>query len=75
MTYIWNIYEPLEPGLLGPDPYDVFVYALRRDEEPRKNDLLYVEGRRCRVAAVTEDFGRNEYLAGEDERYYKVCIV
>lgn len=74
MQHIWNIYESGDPDCPGPDPFDVFLYAIRKDEEPRYADLLYVEGQRCRVIAVAEDRGRNEVAASEEERYWKICV-
>ena len=46
MIYIWNIYEPLdEKDYDENDPFDVFIYALRKEEAPQKNAVLYVEGK------------------------------
>lgn len=75
MIHVWNIYETGDPDCLSPDPFDIFLYALRREEEPHYNDCLYVEGRRCKVIAVKEDFQRNAVLSTEGERYWKVCIT
>lgn len=74
MIHIWNIYETGDPDCPGPDPYDVFVYAVRKDEEPRLNDTLYVEGCQRRVIALTADVMKNEMLANPGEKYWKVCV-
>jgi len=75
MTHIWNIYEPFDPEYLGNDPYDIFVYTLRRDEPPHMGDPIYIEGRHCRIVATAPDHSRTELLASDDERYYKVCAM
>ena len=46
MTHVWNIYEPCDPQDLGDDPFDIFVYTLRREEAPLLNAPIYLEGRR-----------------------------
>lgn len=74
MIHIWNIYETGDPDCPGPDSYDVFVYAVRRDEEPRLNDTLYVEGSQCRVIALMADVIKNEMVANSGEKYWKVCV-
>ena len=73
--HIWNIYETGDPDCPGPDPYDVFIYAVRHEEEPRINDTLYVEGRQCRVIALTPDVMKNEMLAISGEKYWKVAVL
>lgn len=75
MIHVWNIYETGDPDCSGPDPFDIFLYAIRREDEPHYNDCLYVERRRCKVIAVKEDFQRNAVLSTEGERYWKVCIT
>ncbi len=77
MACIWNIYEPCDPEdqEAGVDPYDIFVYALRRDEAPHVGDLVYSEGRNRKVIACTADWNMTEVQAQADDVYYKVCIV
>lgn len=75
MTHIWNIYEPCDPSDLGEDPYDIFVYTLRRDEAPHLGDPIYIEGRHCRIVATAHDHSRTELLASDDECYHKVCAM
>ena len=74
MIHIWNIYETGDPYCPGPDPYDIFIYAVRHDEEPHLNDTLHVEGRLCHIFALMPDVMKNEMLAGPEERYWKVCV-
>ena len=76
MTYIWNIYEPSDIGQYDEtDPFDVFIYSLRREEAPQLNSSLYVEGRRCRIIAITRDSKMDEVCGFGDETYYKVCVI
>lgn len=75
MQYIWNIYEPCDPTDINADPYDIFVYSLRKDEEPHVGDLVYVEGRNHKVIACTPDWSQTEVQAVGDDTYYKVCVV
>lgn len=75
MIHIWNIYETGDSDCPGPDPFDIFLYTIRREEEPYYNDSLFVEGRLCRIIAVLEDKSRTEMLALEStEKYWKVCV-
>jgi len=74
VTYIWNIYEPADAGDPGDDPFDVFLYALRKEDVPHTNDPIHVEGQRKRIIAIQKDQRRNELLASHDEEYYKVCV-
>lgn len=73
MTHIWNIYEtgdPLEPG---PDPFDVFLYMLRKEEEPVINEVLFVEGQCRRIFAIERDLRKEEAIGLPGEQYWKVC--
>lgn len=72
--HIWNIYETGDPECTGPDPFDIFIYAIRREDEPHMNDTLYVEGRQCKVIALMSDVMKNEMLASPGEKYWKVCV-
>jgi len=74
MTYIWNIYEPADPVNPGEDPFDVFLYSLRKEDIPHANDIIHVEGERKRIIAIEKDHRRNELLACDEEFYYKVCV-
>lgn len=74
MTHIWNIYQPADLAEPGPDPFDVFVYSLRRSDEPHLGDCIYVEGCRCKVIALAPDRNRMEMIAAQDESYWKVCV-
>lgn len=75
MTYIWNIYEPCDPTDLGEDPFDVFVYTLRRDNPPQVGEAIYLEGRKCRIVAIAIDHSKTEVFGFGEEKYYKVCAV
>mgnify|MGYP003297202887 CR=1 FL=1 len=76
MTYIWNIYEPCDPINYDPeDPYDIFVYSLRKEDAPQPNAPMYIEGRRCRIVAIKPDTGMNSVNVSTDEKYYKVCVT
>ena len=75
MTHVWNIYNPGDPECPGPDAFDIFVYSLRRNDEPHLGDVLYVEGQRCRVIALARDHNRNEMIAQDAEVYWKVCAA
>lgn len=75
MEYIWNIYEPCDPSDLGEDPFDIFVYTLRRSEPPRLGDPIYLEGRRCRIVAAVPDQSKTDVYGFGQELYYKVCAV
>lgn len=74
MTYIWNIYEPADTANPGDDPFDVFLYALRKEDVPHTNDTIHVDGQRKKIIAIQIDHRRNETLACDDELYYKVCV-
>lgn len=74
--YIWNIYEPCDPVNYDPeDPFDIFIYSLRRDDAPLANAPLYVEGRRCRIIAIVPDQAQNEVCVSGSDSYYKVCVI
>lgn len=75
MTYIWNIYEPADAQDMGEDPFDIFVYALRRDDAPHVGDLVYLEGANHRVVACRPDHSMTEVMVTDDAIYYKVCVV
>lgn len=75
MTYIWNIYEPIDRSDITGDPYDVFVYALRQDEAPHIGDLVYIEGSNHKVIACTPDHNMTDVQAQAGTLYYKVCVV
>jgi len=75
MTHIWNIYEPADPNNPGDDPFDIFLYSLRREEAPQLNALIYVEGKRCRAIAIAIDHSRNDVNAFDGECYYKVAVT
>lgn len=75
MTYIWNIYEPADPNDYDQeDPYDIFVYSLRKESAPELNAPLYVEGRMCHIIACRIDRAQNEVTVNGDECYYKVAV-
>lgn len=75
MSYIWNIYEPCDPHDIVGDPYDIFVYSVRKDNLPHIGDLIVVEGYNHRVIACTPDHNLTEVQVGDDVLYYKVCVV
>lgn len=75
MTHIWNIYEPCDPSDLGDDPFDIFVYTLRREEKPHVGEPIYLEGRRCRIVAVAADISKTEVFGFDSEQYWKVCAM
>lgn len=75
MTHIWNIYEPCDPKDLGDDPFDIFVYTLRREEAPRLGDPIYIEGRHCRIVAIADDHSKTEVYGFGKEKYHKVCAL
>ena len=76
MIYIWNIYEPLdEKDYDENDPFDVFIYALRKEEAPQKNAVLYVEGKKRRIIAVAKDHNKDDILGFGSECYYKVGVI
>ena len=75
MTYIWNIYEPCDPGDIGEDPFDIFVYSLRKEEAPHVGDLIYIEGSNHRVVACRADHDLSYVQVQDDAVYYKVCVV
>ncbi|MDO4497177.1 MAG: hypothetical protein Q4B58_05045 [Bacteroidales bacterium] len=74
MTHIWNIYESGDPYEPSPDPFDIFVYTVRREQEPFINDVLFVEGECKRIFAVERDYRREENLGLPGECYWKVCV-
>ena len=75
MIYIWNIYEPADPQYPGEDPFDIFVYSLRRDFAPRLNETIFLEGQRHLVFAIEADNSRNEVNPfASEEQIYKVCV-
>ena len=76
MIYIWNIYEPCdEENYDENDPFDIFVYALRKEEAPQKNVILYVEGKKRRIVAVAQDRTKNDIMGFGTECYYKVGVI
>jgi hypothetical protein len=75
MIHVWNIYEPCDPRDLGDDPFDIFVYSLRREEAPLLNAPIYLEGRRCRIVAIAKDHSKTEVFGFGEEQYHKVCVV
>ena len=74
MTYIWNIYETADDVCTAADPFDIFLYSIRKDEAPLANDVIHIEGQRRRIIAIMPDHRRNEVNAFADERYFKVCV-
>lgn len=75
LQYVWNIYEPCDPSLITDDPFDVFIFSLRKDEEPHVGECIYIEGSRSRIVAIAPDHNRTEMLGDGKERYWKVCAV
>lgn len=75
MTYVWNIYEPADPHDIGEDPFDIFVYSLRKEEAPLLNELVYIEGRRCHIISFALDHSKSEVYGFGQELYYKVCVI
>ena len=75
MIHVWDIYEPCDPHDLGADPFDIFVYTLRREEPPHLGEPIYLEGRQCRIVAVAPDMGKTEVYGFGEEVYHKVCAV
>lgn len=75
MKYIWNIYQPYDPTDLGDDPFDIFVYSIRMDEEPFLNCSLYVEGKPCKIVSIQKDHGLSETTGFDNEQYFKVAVV
>jgi len=73
MTHIWNIYESVDSFEPSPDPFDVFVYMVRKEKEPVINDVLFVEGECRRIFAIERDLRKEEAIGLPDERYWKVC--
>jgi hypothetical protein len=75
MTYIWDIYEPADAQCYNAeDPFDIFIFSLRRDEAPRVGSAITVEGRMRRIIAVAIDHNKNEVFGLGGEQYYKVCV-
>lgn len=75
MIHIWNIYEPCDPKHLNDDPFDIFVYTLRRDDPPHIGEPIYIEGRLCRIVATAPDTSRTDVLGFGLECYHKVCAI
>ena len=75
MIHVWNIYEPCDPAEPGDDPFDIFVYSLRREEQPLVGEPIYLEGRKCRVIAIARDQSRSEVYGFGEEQYWKVCAL
>lgn len=75
MTYIWNIYEPCDPTDIGDDPFDIFIFTLRRDDPPHVGGQLYVEGRNRRIVTCVPDRNLTDVNVFDGECYYKVCVV
>ena len=76
MDCIWNIYEPFEFSNYNiEDPFDVFLFSLRKNEIPQRNSFLYVEGKQRRIIAVKTDAALNEVCGFDAVSYYKVCVV
>ncbi len=77
MICVWNIYEPCDPHDYesDADPFDIFLYALRREDAPLASAPIYIEGRRYRIVAVAHDAALTEVSTRGDEQYYKVCVV
>lgn len=74
MTHIWTIYEPCDPQDLGDDPFDIFIYALRKDEEPQLGAPLFIEGRKVKIISIQLDQRRTETNGNPDEIFYKVAV-
>ena len=75
MTYIWDIYEPADAQCYNADdPFDIFIFSLRRDEAPHAGSAITVEGRMRRIIAVAIDHKKNEVLGFGRDCYYKVCV-
>jgi hypothetical protein len=76
MDCIWNIYEPSDTEQYDQeDPFDVFLFALRKEDVPQRNSLLYVEGRQRRIIAVKVDTALSQVCGFDTVSYYKVCVV
>jgi len=73
MTHIWNIYESIDSFEPAPDPFDVFLYMIRKEEEPVINDILFVEGQCRRIFAIERDLRKEEAIGLPGEQYWKVC--